>query len=278
MSPLAHSQKAEHARTTTKLPLSKGIKIVSVLQRLHGKIGRTISDAQKRDGQTDKQTDKKAQRFGRPGGGWNPGPTKLGRVIEDLEHVRALLKLLGIWRTVSPLGGAEDLGEPDPVNLTPHNFITPWANCENRSRDTPLWSVYIRYFDQISVKISVLGSYTLIVAPMGWNLAWWRGPSGKFEIWHGGGDLRFGPRRGPSVSSSMPNVAPSVQRVAGAKNLKIGLWVTYITGALRCAQCCGIITWNPIMCVVLQNSIDSSILHSCNAVSVTLVAAAVQRR
>jgi len=33
-------------------PLSNGIKIVSVLQRLHGEIGRTISDVQKRDGQT----------------------------------------------------------------------------------------------------------------------------------------------------------------------------------------------------------------------------------
>jgi len=38
--------------------------IVSVLQRLHGEIGRTISDVQKRDGQTDRQTDRqKTQRF-----------------------------------------------------------------------------------------------------------------------------------------------------------------------------------------------------------------------
>jgi len=35
---------------------------------------------------------------------------------------------------------------------------------------------YIPHFYQISVKISVLGSYTLIVAPMGWNLAWGWGP------------------------------------------------------------------------------------------------------
>jgi len=49
------SKKAEHGCTTTKLPLSNGIKIVSVLQRLHGKIGRTISDVvQKRYEQTDK--------------------------------------------------------------------------------------------------------------------------------------------------------------------------------------------------------------------------------
>ena len=36
------SDKVEHGCTTTNLPLSNGIKIVSVLQRLHGKIGRTI--------------------------------------------------------------------------------------------------------------------------------------------------------------------------------------------------------------------------------------------
>ena len=52
------SQKVEHGCTATNLPLSNGIKIVSVLQRLHGDIGRTNSDVQKRDGQTDKQTDK----------------------------------------------------------------------------------------------------------------------------------------------------------------------------------------------------------------------------
>jgi len=38
------SEKVEHECTTTNLPLSNGIKIVSVLQRLHGEIGRTISD------------------------------------------------------------------------------------------------------------------------------------------------------------------------------------------------------------------------------------------
>jgi len=66
------SEKVEHGCTSTNLPLSNGIKIVSVLQRLHGKIWRTISDVQKRDEQTDKQTDrqtKKLKRFGHPGGG-----------------------------------------------------------------------------------------------------------------------------------------------------------------------------------------------------------------
>jgi len=41
--------------TTADLPLSNGIKIVSVLQRLQCEIGRTVSDVQKRDGQTDRQ-------------------------------------------------------------------------------------------------------------------------------------------------------------------------------------------------------------------------------
>jgi len=56
-----------------KLPLSNGIKIVSVLQRLHGEIGRTNSDVQKRGKQTNKQinrqTDKRLNIFGRTGGG-----------------------------------------------------------------------------------------------------------------------------------------------------------------------------------------------------------------
>jgi len=42
--------------TTANRLLSNGIKIVSVVQRLHGEIRRTISDVQKRDEQTDKQT------------------------------------------------------------------------------------------------------------------------------------------------------------------------------------------------------------------------------
>ena len=43
------SAKVEHGCTTTNLPLSNGIKIISVLQRLHGEIKRTNSDVQKRD-------------------------------------------------------------------------------------------------------------------------------------------------------------------------------------------------------------------------------------
>jgi len=63
------SVKVEHGCTTTNLPLSKGVKIASVLQRLHGQMGRTNSDVQKRDKQTNRQTDKKLNVFGRPGGG-----------------------------------------------------------------------------------------------------------------------------------------------------------------------------------------------------------------
>jgi len=64
---------------------------------------------------------------------------------------------------------------------------------ENCARATPLWGIYIPHFDQISLKISVLWSYTLIVAPMG---------------------VKFG-----MVPSSMPNFSPwcnVVQHVAPA--------------------------------------------------------------
>ena len=57
------SEKVEHGYTTTNLPLSKNIKIVSVLERLHGEIGRTISDVQNRDEQTDKQTYKQTKNW-----------------------------------------------------------------------------------------------------------------------------------------------------------------------------------------------------------------------
>ena len=62
------SEKVEHRCTATKFSLSNSIKLVSVLQRLHSEIWRTISDVQKRDGQTDRQT-KKLNVFGRPRGG-----------------------------------------------------------------------------------------------------------------------------------------------------------------------------------------------------------------
>ena len=47
--------------------------------------------------QKDRQTDKNSRFLAarRPGGGCNPSPTKLGTMIEDLEHVLAPLKRLG---------------------------------------------------------------------------------------------------------------------------------------------------------------------------------------
>jgi len=94
-----HSQKVEHGCTITSLPLSNGIKIVSVLQCLHGEIRRTNSYVQKRDGQT-----KKTQRFWLPSAKWHPSPTKLGPVIKDLEHVLASLKLWGSDAVLPPGG------------------------------------------------------------------------------------------------------------------------------------------------------------------------------
>ena len=57
------SEKLEHGCTTTNLPLSNGIKIVSVLQRHLGEIVRTISATNRH---TNRQTDKNPQRFWPP--------------------------------------------------------------------------------------------------------------------------------------------------------------------------------------------------------------------
>jgi len=118
------SEKVEHGCTTTNLPLSNGVKIISVLQRLHGKIGRTNSDIHKRDGQKKRDGQIKNSTFFRqPGGGWNPSSTKLGMVIEDLEHVLASPKRLMVWRIVSPLGKLKIWGVTRPRQIkTP---ITP---------------------------------------------------------------------------------------------------------------------------------------------------------
>jgi len=72
--------------------------------------------------------------------------------------------------------------------------------CQNHARDTPLRGIYIPHFDEILVKISVLGSYALIVAPMG---------------------VKFGTEEGTSV----PNFTSigATCRPCGAKNLKICL-------------------------------------------------------
>ena len=74
---------------------------------------------------------------------------------------------------------------------------------ENRARDMPLRGVYTPNFGKISVKNSVLGSYTLIVAPMG---------------------MKFGIKEGTYVPNFTPIGTPC--RPCGAKNLKIGLCIT----------------------------------------------------
>jgi len=121
------SEKVEHGYTTTNLPISNGIKIVSVLQRRHGEIRRTISDFKSvMDRHTNKQSDRQTKKLnvsGHPGGGWNPSSTKLGMVIEDLKYVLTPVKLLGVWSTVLPLEGAENLGITRPrqfkIPITP---------------------------------------------------------------------------------------------------------------------------------------------------------------
>jgi len=76
---------------------------------------------------------------------------------------------------------------------------------ENRARDTSLRGADIPTFDQISVKTSVLGSYTLIVAPMGDEI--WRVEEGN-----------EGPRLHAKFHSHRCNVSP-----LRGKNVKIGL-------------------------------------------------------
>jgi len=90
---------------------------------------------------------------------------------------------------------------------------------ENRARDTSLRGVYIPHFDQISVKISVLG----VLCP-------YRRTDGG-EIWRGGGDL---------LPSSTPNFTPSVQRVAraGQKKPQNQPLSNLNTSALHFAQPC----------------------------------------
>jgi len=83
---------------------------------------------------------------------------------------------------------------------------------ENRARDTPLSGIYIPHCGQISVKISVLGSYTVIVAPMG---------------------VKFGPLLRAKFHPHPCNVSP----LPGEKPQNRPL-SNLNTGALRCAQCC----------------------------------------
>jgi len=63
-------EKVEHRCTTSNLPISNIIKIISTLQRLHGEIMHTNSVVERHDKHTDKQTNKrKLYVFGCLGGG-----------------------------------------------------------------------------------------------------------------------------------------------------------------------------------------------------------------
>jgi len=69
------------------------------------------------------RTDKQTKNSMFLAGWWNPNPTKLGIVMEDLEHVLAPHKLLGVWCRVSPLEALQIWGVTRPRQLkTP---ITP---------------------------------------------------------------------------------------------------------------------------------------------------------
>jgi len=101
---------------STNLPLSNGIKLVSILQCIQGKIVHTIPSFTSLlfTSVMHTHTNKKLHVFGCPGGRWNPSHTKVGMVIEDFEHILASQKLLGIQCTVWLQGGTENSGNPSP--------------------------------------------------------------------------------------------------------------------------------------------------------------------
>jgi len=90
------------------------------------KSGSQTLDLQKRDRQKAWRTDKKTQRFSPPHRRLNPIPTKLGMVIEDIEHVLAPLKCLG--SDAAARGHWKFGGKQTPSNYNPHTSTTPWAN------------------------------------------------------------------------------------------------------------------------------------------------------
>jgi len=82
--------------------------------------------------------------------------------------------------------------------------------CENRARVShrfaPAGRLYSRFRTNLSTNFNFGGPTPLSLHRWGWNLAW---------------------RRGPKVTSSVPNFTPigATCCPCGAKNLKIGLWV-----------------------------------------------------
>jgi len=74
----------------------------------------TAQRSQKHDGQSNR---KKLNVFGCSGGGWNPSPTKLGKVILDLEHILAPRKLLGSDAQFHRYGVLKIWQKPDSISL-----------------------------------------------------------------------------------------------------------------------------------------------------------------
>ena len=114
------SDKVEHGCTTTNFPLSYGIKIVSVLQRLHGEIGRTISDIQKSvmNKQTNRQT-KKTQCFWPPQQRVKSEPHQTRHGDRGPRARSYTSKMFGGPTHSFAARGAESWGEPDALNLKP---------------------------------------------------------------------------------------------------------------------------------------------------------------
>ena len=97
--------------TTANLPLSNGIKTVSVLQQLHGEIVSRISMVQKRERhrQTDKQT--KNSTFWPPRRRVKSDPHQNWHGDRGPRALSCSSKIFGLRCIFLPLGGAENLGE-----------------------------------------------------------------------------------------------------------------------------------------------------------------------
>jgi len=118
------SEKVGHGCTNRNFPLSNGIKIVSVFQQLHDEIGRTNSDVQPRDKQTDRQ---KTQRFGHLGGGGvKSDPYQTWHGDRGPRARSCTSKTFGGLMHSFAARGSEKLWVTRLRQLkTPHNCITP---------------------------------------------------------------------------------------------------------------------------------------------------------
>ena len=111
--------KIERGCTTTNLPLSNDIKIVSIRQRYLDEVVSTNYVVQQRDGQTDKQTDKKTQRFCLP---WRRAKSELHQTWHGDRGPRArscTSKTFCDPTYSFAARGAENLVNPDPLKFKP---------------------------------------------------------------------------------------------------------------------------------------------------------------